>query len=53
MDIKPTIDRLIEAKKTLDEVKEVKDRIGELPILNWAPGAGALREQQEWARPRQ
>lgn len=51
VDLKPTIDRLYEAKKTLDEVKEMKDKIGDSPILNWAPGTSALREQQNWAKP--
>lgn len=53
VDLRPTIDRLMEARKTLDEIKEVKDKIGESPILNWAPGTGVMRDQQDWARPGQ
>lgn len=42
-DIKPIVDKL-------NAIKEVKDKIGNYPILDWAPGTGILEEKQKWAK---
>lgn len=50
VDLKPVIDKLYEAKQEFDDIQEFKDQIGNSPILNWAPGTGLIKDQQEWAK---
>ncbi|MDR3586312.1 MAG: hypothetical protein P4L59_13480 [Desulfosporosinus sp.] len=51
VDLKPVIDQLNAVKDDLNTIKEVKDKIGGAPILDWAPGTGILKDRQGWVIP--